>query len=149
MKLSRLNACLFFSFNLLFVRGFLKMPSYFQEIFNDPPVFLISSKSERDKLQVVKSCFQQLQRLFYLFSYIVFPTAHSLAALSSLSKISLSSPFLAWISGYSTARVFLPKNFFLPCSSNKYFAKGTHPLKTCLLIVAIMPHPRRVFFSHL
>ena len=94
-KRSRRNSCLFFPFNLLFVRGFLKMPSYVQEIFNDPPVFLNSSKSEREKLKVVKSIFKQLQRWFYLFSYIVFPTAHSLAALSSLSKISLSSPFLA------------------------------------------------------
>ena len=95
LKFSRLNACLFFPVNLLFVRGFLKMPSYFQEIFNHPPMFINSSKREREKLQVAKSVFQQ----FYLFSYIVFPTAHSLAALSSLSKISLSSPFLAWISG--------------------------------------------------
>ena len=30
----------------------------------------------------------------YLFSYMVLPTAHSLAALSSLSRVSLSSPFL-------------------------------------------------------
>ena len=85
------------------------MPSYFQEIFNHPPRFINSSKREREKLQVAKPVLQQLQRLFYLFSYIVFPTAHSRAALSSLSKISLSSPFLAWISGYSTARVFLLK----------------------------------------
>ena len=108
------------------------MPSYVQEIFNDPPVFLNSSKSEREKLKVVKSIFKQLQRWFYLFSYIVFPTAHSLAALSSLSKISLSSPFLAWISGQSTAKVFC----YSQCFFLSYSQASTLPNAPILSLLA-------------
>ena len=75
----------------------------------------------------------------HLFSYMVLPTAHSLAALSSLSRVSLSSPFL------TCDLVMFTKSLHY----TDFISEMGFYWSTCLFIVAVSPHPRHAFFTHL
>ena len=150
---------LFFSIHLLLIRGLLEVPPHGQEIFYHPPVFRSTSTStymwcwylvflQRKRLQhnTIRLCANiwSIQWWSILLPFFIHSVAHSTFSSSSvkpfqgLAFIAIAH-LLAWKSNKQVHR----KLYSINSPSLAVFNK------TCLIVVAVPPYPRHIFFTHL
>ena len=151
---------LFFSIHLLLIRGLLEVPPHGQEIFYHPPVFRSTSTStymwcwylvflQRKRLQhnTIRLCANIWSIQWWsstLLPFFIHSVAHSTFSSSSvkpfqgLAFIAIAH-LLVWKSNKQVHR----KLYSINCPSLAVFNK------TCLIVVAVPPYPRHIFFTHL